>query len=113
MVEQFVKYRTKHFQMHKQMLELLNKPVSERLRVSEELTSVCSYPFFGVDDVLPHEVLGNRRHIRRVGQNHLLQGHARLLVARVMFDVGADHEARQHLILVGKKEPTTSQSGEQ
>ncbi len=61
--------------------------------------NVCSYPLFGVDDVFPQELLGNRRHVRRVGQNHFLQGHAPLSVARVMFDVGANHEACQHLIL--------------
>lgn len=44
MVEQFVKYRTKHFQTHKQMLELLNKPVSERLRVSEDLNQRVFVP---------------------------------------------------------------------
>lgn len=63
----------------------------------------CSYPLLGVDDVLPQELLGNRRHVGRVGQNHFLQGHAPFLVARVMLDVRADHEARQHLVLVGGK----------
>ena len=60
----------------------------------------CAYLLLGVDDELSEQLLGDEGDVRGVGEDHLLQaGHAALLVARVMLDVGANHEASQHLIL--------------
>lgn len=58
-------------------------------------------PFLGVHDVFPQQLLGDRRYVCGVGQNHLLQAsHATLLVAGMMLDVAAHHETSQHLILL-------------
>lgn len=58
-----------------------------------------SYPLFGIDDVLPQELLRNGGNIWCVVKNHILHGNTSFFVAGVMFNVRAHHEACQHLIL--------------
>ncbi len=67
-----LEYLTDSFFMQGVKKNLLNTIVSGCVTVSEDDKSVCSYPLLGVDDVFPHEFLGNRRHVSRVGQNHFL-----------------------------------------
>lgn len=65
------------------------------------IKKLSSYPLLGVHDVLPEQLLGNRWHLRGVGQQQLLRGAAvaAAVAAGVVLDVGAHNEASQHLVL--------------